>query len=99
MMLLHYHRNLRRWLQMGGHDNGEQDASATALREAQEESGLLRLALQPAVLDVDVHPIPAFGSQPAHDHLDVRFLVLADVREPLTRNVGESLDLRWFPLE
>ena len=39
-LLLHHHRRLDRWLQMGGHlENGETTAEA-ALREAVEESGL-----------------------------------------------------------
>ncbi|MEW5851144.1 MAG: NUDIX hydrolase [Myxococcota bacterium] len=100
-LLLHHHRKLDRWLQMGGHDDGEQDAAATAFREAREESGLnrLRLAEPVQVLDVDVHLIPARKDEPAHDHLDVRFLVLGDSTEPLSRDDVESKDLRWFPLE
>lgn len=98
-ILLHHHRKLDRWLQMGGHDAGEQDAAATAVREAHEESGLTRLSMQPGVLDVDVHTIPARKDEPAHDHLDIRFLVLADPSEELTMDVAESHALRWFPLE
>ena len=97
-LLLHHHRKLDKWLQMGGHDNGEQDAAQTALRESIEESGLSRLQLEPSVLDVDVHAIPARKDEPAHLHLDVRFLVWGDRAEPLRRDDAESLDLRWFEL-
>jgi hypothetical protein len=35
---------------------------------------------------------------PAHDHLDVRFLLVADPELPLRRDAEESLALAWFPL-
>ena len=63
-MLLTHHRKLDRWLQLGGHSDGESDPRQVALREAQEESGLARFrflpeASDPLPLDLDVHPIPA----------------------------------------
>ncbi len=100
-MLLHHHRKLDRWLQMGGHDDGELDASATALREAREESGLARVDWPPGervVLDVDVHEIPARKDDPSHQHLDVRFLLYADSTQPLAMDAQESHALAWFPL-
>src|SRR4051812_21187124 len=43
--LLTHHRKLDKWLQLGGHADGNSDLAAVALREAQEESGLTRLRL------------------------------------------------------
>ncbi|MBL7008055.1 MAG: NUDIX hydrolase [Planctomycetes bacterium] len=100
-VLLHHHRKLGRWLQLGGHDDGERHPAKTVLREVQEESGLARFDFfgQPVIFDLDVHPIPAFGATPAHDHLDVRYLVVADPAEALRRDDAESLELRWFAFE
>jgi 8-oxo-dGTP pyrophosphatase MutT (NUDIX family) len=101
LLLLHHHRKLDRWLQLGGHDNGEQDVLQTALREAREESGLSRIDLPPGpprILDVDVHTIPARKEDPAHRHLDVRFLFLADATQPLSMDAAESRALAWVPL-
>ena len=101
--LLVRHRRLGAWLQPGGHADGEADAAAVARREAAEESGLESLALldwscdpSGAVLpfDVDVHTIPARGDEPAHLHLDLRFLFVADRAEPL-RPSSESEEVRW----
>src|SRR5438105_10816886 len=73
-VLLHHHRRLDKWLQMGGHDDGERDAAATALREGREESGLVDLTLlSPEILDLDVHSIPAGKGEPPHLHHDVRY--------------------------
>lgn len=94
------HRKLQRWLQPGGHaDPGETDGEAVALREAFEETGIAGLALHPTAprpLDVDVHDIPARGGEPAHQHLDLRYLVLAPPEAALARSAAESDDLRWF---
>ena len=86
---------------MGGHTDGESDVLRSALREAREESGLVRLEPIPAtggptILDLDVHEIPARESEPAHAHHDVRFLLEASEREPLARQVAESKALVWF---
>jgi 8-oxo-dGTP pyrophosphatase MutT (NUDIX family) len=99
-VLLLRHRKLQRWLQPGGHaDPGETAGEAVALREALEETGIAGLALHaaaPRPLDVDVHDIPARGDEPAHEHLDLRYLVLAPPEAVLARSAAESDDLRWF---
>jgi 8-oxo-dGTP pyrophosphatase MutT (NUDIX family) len=99
-VLLLRHKKLGRWLQPGGHaDPGETSGEAVALREAFEETGLRRLALHPKAprpLDVDVHEIPARGGEPAHLHLDLRYLCLASPEDPLARAPDESESLRWF---
>ncbi|HEY7413043.1 MAG TPA: NUDIX hydrolase [Vicinamibacteria bacterium] len=98
--LLLHHRKLERWLQPGGHaDPGEADGETVALREAQEETGIAGLRLHPGAprpLDVDVHAIPARGAEPAHEHLDLRYLVLAPPGLALARQPTESRALRWF---
>lgn len=99
-VLLHHHRRLDAWLQMGGHDEGESDPRTTALREGAEESGLLDLVLlSPAILDVDVHAIPAGKGEPPHLHHDVRYALATLAPDTIHRDDAESLDLRWFSLE
>jgi 8-oxo-dGTP pyrophosphatase MutT (NUDIX family) len=97
VVLLH-HRKLDRWLQLGGHVDGDPDVRRGALREAREESGLRTLrALGEAIYDIDVHRVPARGAEPEHDHYDLRLAYEADPRESLVRN-DESHDVRWIPL-
>jgi len=98
-VLLLHHRKLGRWLQPGGHaDPGETTGEQVALREAREETGLSKVALHasaPRPLDLDVHAIPARPGEPAHEHLDLRYLAVADGGE-LRRARAEAADLRWF---
>jgi ADP-ribose pyrophosphatase YjhB (NUDIX family) len=96
--LLTHHRKLEKWLQLGGHADGDLDIAAVAFREAQEESGLTRLRLaDTAIFDVDRHWIPERKGEPAHWHYDVRFMVEADESEPLAIT-AESKDLRWVEI-
>jgi 8-oxo-dGTP pyrophosphatase MutT (NUDIX family) len=99
-VLLLRHKKLGLWLQPGGHaDPGETSGEQVALREAREETGLAELRLHPSAprpLDVDVHQIPARGAEPAHWHLDLRYLCVAKDAAPLVRAAEESDDLRWF---
>ncbi|HEY3349481.1 MAG TPA: NUDIX domain-containing protein [Thermoanaerobaculia bacterium] len=99
-VLLHHHRRLDAWLQMGGHDEGESDPRATALRESAEESGLTDLVLlSDEILDVDVHPIPAGKGEPPHLHHDVRYALATRTPDAIRRDDAESIALRWFTLD
>lgn len=98
--LLTHHRKLDRWLQCGGHADGDPAVEAVALREAREESGLERFRFplrdgRLVPLDLDIHPIPERGGEPAHLHYDVRFLLVAAPGQSV-RASGESWSLRWF---
>jgi 8-oxo-dGTP pyrophosphatase MutT (NUDIX family) len=96
--LLTHHRKLNRWLQMGGHADGNPDLLAVAMREVHEESGLTQVrVLSQTPFDVDVHEIPERGAEPRHFHYDVRFLFEADRDEPLVVS-EESHALAWVPL-
>ena len=97
-VLLTHHRKLGRWLQLGGHVDGERDVRAAALREAREESGLTAIVpLGTAIYDVDVHVIPARANEPEHRHYDIRFAFEADRSAPLILS-DESHALAWVPL-
>ena len=97
-VVLTHHRKLDRWLQLGGHADGDPDLLAVALREAQEEAGLTKLrVLAAAPFDVDRHRIPARGEVPEHWHYDLRFLIEADPAEPLVVS-DESHAVAWVTL-
>lgn len=104
-VLLTHHRKLRKWVQLGGHADGNADLRTVAETEALEEAGVKNL--QPVsfapvedessawhVFDLDIHPIPPHGTVPAHLHFDIRFAFVAPVRsEPQVSY--ESFDVHW----
>lgn len=97
--LLHHHRKLDRWLQFGGHCDGDEDVLRVALREAREESGIEGLAATLArPFDLDIHEIPAHGGEPVHFHYDVRYLLVAPAGAAGAAS-EESHALRWFTPE
>ena len=102
--LLHFHKRLGRWLQVGGHAEYETDIAAVALREAREETGLTDLEFYPreapaVPIDYDVHSIPQQGDMPAHLHLDFRYLLLTRQPQALAPASGESTRFRWLTFD
>ena len=94
-ILLTHHRKLDAWLQLGGHADGDTDVLRVALNEAREESGIADIAAvgDADIFDLDRHRIPPFGEDPAHDHYDFRFVLVAGSRE--VKVSPESHDLQW----
>lgn len=97
-VLLTHHRKLERWLQLGGHADGDRDLARVALREAEEESGLTGLRVEPEIFDLDRHWIPDRGDVPGHWHWDVRYVVHAEGGEAYVVS-EESHDLAWRGIE
>jgi 8-oxo-dGTP pyrophosphatase MutT (NUDIX family) len=95
--LLLHHAKLRRWLQPGGHADGDGNLAAVARREATEETGIEGLRVVLPAIDLDVHLVEPPREHP-HYHYDVRFLV---VTPPGALAVGnhESTDLRWATVD
>ena len=93
-VLLTHHRKLDRWLQLGGHADGECDLRAVALKEAEEESGLQRLRVEGGIFDLDRHWIPEHKGVPAHWHYDVRYVVRAQGHDAFVVS-EESHALAW----
>jgi len=94
--LFTHHRKLNRWLQLGGHADGDADILQVALKEVREESGLTNIvALSEQIFDIDIHLVPdgSFG----HYHYDIRFLLEGGRSEKLVIS-NESHDLAWIEL-
>lgn len=111
--VLLYHTKLKRWLQPGGHCDGNPHTWEVAHREASEETGiamddliLMRTATDRQrphgercrIFDVDIHQIPSRGSEPTHDHYDVRFMFMARSMA-LAPPAGESQQVKWIDLD
>lgn len=99
-VLLTHHKKLNKWLQFGGHSDGDTDTRHVAQRETTEESGIADFTpLTDAIFDVDVHPIPANATknEPAHLHYDIRFAFVTDQTDFVVSD--ESNTLQWFTLD
>jgi 8-oxo-dGTP pyrophosphatase MutT (NUDIX family) len=113
-VLLTLHAKLGKWLQLGGHSDGDGATHLVAMREAEEESGIKGLAFGgpfaavrleggeaarlPLPIDLDCHEIPARGAEPTHVHYDVRFIIIAPEGAEPVLT-EESKDLRWLALD
>lgn len=98
--LLTLHHNLQRWMQTGGHADGDPDILRVALKEAEEESGITGIVpISGEIFDVDIHLIPARPAkgEPAHFHYDVRYLLRAPHEQYAISQ--ESDDLAWWSAE
>ncbi|MGR3809492.1 NUDIX hydrolase [Jiulongibacter sp. NS-SX5] len=96
-MLIH-HKKLNRWLQPGGHCDGDENVYAVSKKELHEETGLLPSFDIMDIFDVDIHKIPARKEIPEHDHYDIRFLFEIGEEQELVQN-HETNDLKWFDLK
>lgn len=99
-LLLIFHSKLRRWLQPGGHVEGEdRDVFAAARREVSEETGVedLRLLDGRTLFDLDIHQIPGRAKEPGHEHFDLRFLFVAPSLQATAGS--DALDFQWVRLK
>ena len=101
--LLTHHKKLGKWLQLGGHADGDVDTLRVAQRELYEESGIQEVKpVFEEIFDLDIHSIPsrvdrATGlTEPEHLHYDVRFLFQSK-DDHFVKN-EESNALAWYGL-
>jgi 8-oxo-dGTP pyrophosphatase MutT (NUDIX family) len=92
-VLVLWHNKAKRWLQPGGHADGDGNLANVAWREATEETGIEGLAVVVPAVHVDIHEFRP-PDEDAHLHYDVRFVVLAPPGATMQAN-HESGGLRW----
>lgn len=94
--LLMHHAKLDMWVQLGGHCDGDHDVLRVAIKEAQEESGIINIEpVSTSIFDIDIHLFPKRGQEKEHFHYDIRFLLQVASNEDFTQN-NESKELRWI---
>lgn len=97
--LFTHHKKLNKWLQLGGHADGDSDLLKVALKEAVEESGIAQIeVVDPQIFDLSIHQIPENAKESAHLHYDVRFILKVAQNLPFTIS-DESNDLKWIGVE
>ena len=84
--LMAFHNLYQSWAWLGGHADGEEDLLRVALREANEESGIV----------VDGH-VKRGRYVATHLHLNCTYLLEADDRLPIRVKADENSAVRWIP--
>ncbi|MEU3281339.1 NUDIX domain-containing protein [Streptomyces antibioticus] len=107
--VLHIHHNASgKFLAPGGHpEPDDQDLVHTVLRELSEEAGLPSAAVAPlpgyetVPLDIDVHGIDANPTkgEPAHQHIDFRFVFRLSAPHTVTLQTEEVSGYHWRPIQ
>jgi 8-oxo-dGTP pyrophosphatase MutT (NUDIX family) len=96
-VLLTLHPKVGRWLQLGGHcEIGDESLRAAAIRETQEEGGILDVTMSAMPIQIDRHPVACADGMSVHYDVEYVALVPRDATEVISH---ESDDLRWFALD
>jgi 8-oxo-dGTP pyrophosphatase MutT (NUDIX family) len=102
--LMVYHNLYRSWSWTGGHADGEADLLSVAIREALEETGIMKVKpLFEGIFALDILPVWSHMRKglfvPSHLHLNAAFLVEADEADPLAVREEENSDVKWIPID
>lgn len=103
-VLLIHHKLFNAWSWTGGHNDGNVNFKAVAIKEAQEETGLAEFQwFSPAIQSLDILPVAKHQRRgepvKAHEHLNVAYILLADKKAPLQTNLVETNGVKWWPLK
>jgi 8-oxo-dGTP pyrophosphatase MutT (NUDIX family) len=100
-VLLIHHNIYNSWTWTGGHADGEENLLQTALREAEEETGLQNLRpVDDDIFSIEIIPVNGHIRHgryvSSHLHLNVTYLIEADEDEPLHIREDENSGAGWF---
>ena len=103
-ILMAYHNIYKSYSWLGGHADGDKNLLRVALREVQEESGLVHLKpVSDNIFSIEVLPVKGHEKKDryvsSHLHINVTYLIEADSDEPLTVKPDENKALKWFDID
>ncbi len=103
-VLFIYHNIYDSWGWVGGHNDGDSDCLHVAIKEAKEETGLEEIRpFDDEILGVDVILVTNHQKNgkyvPDHLHLNVTYLLIADMEHEVKIKPDENSGVRWFSIE
>ncbi len=101
-MLVVWHNIYGAWIYPGGHADGEENLLNVAIREVEEETGLVVNPLFQEVYGIQALPTKGHIKRgkyiSSHTHLDVIYLLEADDTLSLKIKEDENSGVKWIPL-
>lgn len=103
-ILMVYHNIYDSWAWIGGHADGESDLLSVAMREVQEETGVITiqpLLKQPISIDILTTSghIKNQKYVSSHLHLNISYVILADETESIRIKPDENSGVKWIEIE
>lgn len=103
-VLFCFHNIYKSYSWLGGHADGDKDLLHVAIKEAKEESGLKSIkAFDEHIFSIEVLPVSGHYKKgqyvSSHLHLNVTYLLLADMNERLHIKEDENSSLKWIPFD
>ena len=100
-VLMAYHNLYNSWAWLGGHADGNFDLAAVAEKEAREESGLTDVRLvSDDILSLEILTVDGHEKKgkyvPSHLHLNVTYLLEADLNAPIRIKEDENSQVGWI---
>ncbi len=103
-VLMAYHNIYDSWAWLGGHADGNEKLKEVVLREIEEESGLHEVRfLKEDIFSMEI--LPVFGHEKkgayvsSHLHLNITYLLEADMNEPIRIKEDENSNIGWIKME
>lgn len=94
-----YHNIYNSWSWTGGHADGDTDLLAVAMREVQEETGLVTHPIVDGIFSLESLTVEGHIKHgeyvSSHLHLNVTYLLQAE-NEELQRKADENKAVKWF---
>ena len=100
--VLMVHHNIRNtWAWTGGHVDGDTDFLHVAIKEAKEETGIIKVKpLSKDIVSIDILPVLGHVRRDkyvnAHLHLSIAYILVASEEETLIVNKDENSGVKWF---
>jgi len=103
-VLMAYHNLYNSWAWLGGHADGEQDLLKVAIKEATEETGVRNVRIvTPDILSVEILTVDGHEKKgsyvSSHLHLNVTYLLEADMEESLEVKPDENSAVGWIHVD
>lgn len=103
-VLFAYHKIYDSWAWVGGHNDGDADCLAVAIKEAKEETGLEDVTpLTDNIAGIDiiyVMPHLKHGKHVSdHLHLNLTYILIADEAASIRPKLDENTNVKWFDID